>query len=164
MNHQVKLYRKRYYPEETIFLKDDRILELNEDYIITSWNSLKPRKDIASGISAYFPKKGIKVSKVFRDVHQVVYWYCDIISTSYNEESRSYVFTDLLVDILVYEDGSVRVVDLDELAQFIELEKISKKEVVYCLNCASNLLKDIDHGSFAAYQDIINRYDRTQTS
>lgn len=159
MNGQIKLYRKRYYPEETVFLKDDLILERTKEYIITRWNSLKPRKDIACGISAYFPEKGIKVSKVFRDDHSVVYWYCDIISTDYDEARLTYVFTDLLVDVLVYEDGSVRVVDLDELACFIDSEALSKKEVVYCLSCTANLLKDIEQGRFADYQEIINRYD-----
>ena len=159
-----RLFRKRIIPAECLPLDKDEIVSFENNRLVSKWHAIRPKKDLHHGISCYFFEDGFKVSKFYTEDGTLLYWYCDIISTSYNEESRSYVFTDLLVDILVYEDGSVRVVDLDELAQFIELEKISKKEVVYCLNCASNLLKDIDHGSFAAYQDIINRYDRTQTS
>ena len=44
------LYRKRFIPMETIALKDDKILLWQDDLIVTKWNSLKPRRDIGSGL------------------------------------------------------------------------------------------------------------------
>lgn len=50
MNHPA-LYRKRFIPDETVELKDDLILLISKDLIITSWDVLKPRRDISRGIS-----------------------------------------------------------------------------------------------------------------
>ena len=33
-----KIYRKRYMPNETVLLKDDEILRLDEDVLVTKWN------------------------------------------------------------------------------------------------------------------------------
>ena len=38
------LYRKRMIPEECVLLKDDKVLELTDDIIITKWNTLKPKR------------------------------------------------------------------------------------------------------------------------
>ena len=60
MDH-VKIYRKRMIPDECILLKDDIILEQTDDIIITSWNTLKPRRDFHHGYSCYYPDGYIKV-------------------------------------------------------------------------------------------------------
>ena len=61
--NQLKLYRKRYFPDELIYLKDDLVLHTETNLIITKWNTLIPRADIAYGISAYLIDKNIKISK-----------------------------------------------------------------------------------------------------
>ncbi|MBQ2320552.1 MAG: DUF402 domain-containing protein, partial [Lachnospiraceae bacterium] len=63
----LKLFRRRFIPEEIVELKDDKILSIDKtnNIIITKWNVLKPRNDIDHGISAYFINDGIKVSKIF---------------------------------------------------------------------------------------------------
>ena len=40
----VKLYRKRIIPEECILLEDDEILYLDQEVIITKWNTIHPKK------------------------------------------------------------------------------------------------------------------------
>ena len=45
------LYRKRLIPEECIPLKDDIILYMDDEVIVTKWNTLKPRKDFHHGYS-----------------------------------------------------------------------------------------------------------------
>ena len=50
MNNQVSLYRKRFIPCETNYLKDDKIVYMDENIIITKWDTLKPRKDIKRSI------------------------------------------------------------------------------------------------------------------
>jgi hypothetical protein len=72
---QIRLFRKRFFPDEIIELKDDLILSLSEKVLITKWNVLKPRDDIARGVSAYFFDLGVKVSKVYDAAGQNVYLY-----------------------------------------------------------------------------------------
>ena len=161
MESQWKLYRKRYLPDEIVHLKDDIILYHDEFRIVTSWNTLKPRKDIKRGISAYFMEEGLKISKVFNEKDDVVYWYCDIIRTE--KKDTSLIFHDLLADIIVYPDGSLRVVDLDELGQLLQENKIDKAFVSDALLKTNFLLTQIYNGNFKKYQSFINQFDRKKT-
>ncbi len=151
----VKLFRRRFIPEELTELKDDHIIMFKDGIIVTKWNVLKPRHDINNGISAYFIKDGIKVSKIFDEAGQFVYWYCDIIETAYNEEDNSYTFNDLLVDILVYPDGHVEVVDMDEFADAMESGILETSTIAFAMRSADLLLKTIYSGNFQKYTDYI---------
>ena len=73
MEQSIQLYRKRYIPNECILLKNDRILKVENNLILTCWNTLKPRKDISFGYSAYFIDKGFKVSKMYNEKKELVY-------------------------------------------------------------------------------------------
>lgn len=158
-NTKINLYRKRIIPEEMILLKDDVILHQDASTIITKWNSLKPRKDFSNGISAYFMDEGFKVSKIFDKHHKLVYWYCDIIETEYNSEQHTYIFTDLLADVVIYPDGELRVLDLDEIGDALEQKLISKDLSVKALRLCNQLLEKIYSGNFKKYQNIINKYE-----
>lgn len=151
----IKLFRKRFIPEETIELKDDRIIMFKNGILITKWDVLKPRQDINNGISAYFIKDGIKVSKIFDTNGCLVYWYCDIIETIHNENSNTFTFNDLLIDILVYPDGHVEVVDMGEFADAMENGMLSNSTIATALRNADALLKTIYSGNFSKYTDYI---------
>lgn len=144
----IRLYRKRYVPDETVELKDDEILHMDEEIIVTRWNVLNPRQDIDHGMSVYYMKEGFKISKVFDNSHQLVYWYCDIIETVYSKETYSYIFHDLLIDILIYPDNHVEVVDLDEFADFVENQNLSPSQLAKALRYTDNLLRYIYQGEF----------------
>lgn len=159
INTKINLYRKRIIPEEMILLKDDVILHQDASTIITKWNSLKPRKDFSNGISAYFMDEGFKVSKIFDKHHKLVYWYCDIIETEYNSEQHTYIFTDLLADVVIYPDGELRVLDLDEIGDALEQKLISKDLSAKALRLCNQLLEKIYAGNFKKYQNIINKYE-----
>lgn len=156
---QIHLYRRRYMPEEIVELKDDIILQITEDIIVTKWNVLKPRKDIDHGISIYYVKEGFKISKIFDEQDQLVYWYCDIIETSYEAETNTYTFHDLLIDILIYPDKHVEVVDLDEFADFTEHQSLPASLLAKALRCTDNLLKHIYQGDFDALTEPIQQYE-----
>lgn len=159
MEGDIKIFRKRYEPDEIIELKDDEILHRDNEYILTKWNCLKPRTDISHGISAYLLNENIKVSKVFRKDHSLVYWYCDIIRTEYEKDSKSYIFIDLLIDVLIHEDGTVNIVDLDEMGDLLLEGRITTEEAAISLKTTDKLLKMIQDGSFAKYQELINAAD-----
>lgn len=143
----IRLFRKRYLPSELVELKDDIILLRSDNLIITEWNVLKPRKDIAHGLSAYFTELGVKVSKVYSETDELVYWYCDIVDLEIKEDA--YIFTDLLVDVLVYPDNHVEVLDLDEFADISEENVISKETCLKILRRTNALLQRIYTGRFS---------------
>jgi len=157
---QVRLYRKRFIPNEMIYLKDDKILFQSDNMIITNWNTLKPRKDISSGVSAYFMDEGYKVSKVYNSTGNVVYWYCDIINTKKDLDQNSIVFEDLLIDVLVYETGLVKVVDSAELADALDTQMITSTVVSQALRSLDALLTIINSGNFHTLQMHINNFDQ----
>ena len=139
----IRLFRSRYMPDEIIELTDDEILCVSEDYLITRWHVLKPRKDIDHGISIYYLKKGFKISKIFDARGQMVYWYCDIIYTQRNAEQNTYTFHDLLADVLIYPDGHVEVVDLGEISDIMEAGTLEPRFVAMALRRTDELLSCI---------------------
>ena len=151
-----RLFRRRFSPDENIELKDDMILALEPNLIITSWNVLKPRRDISRGVSAYFIDKGIKVSKVFDNAGQMVYWYCDIIETHYDEKENTYTFNDLLIDVIVYPDGQVEVLDMDEFADAMEQGILSVGTIAHAMRATDDLLHTIYAGEFEKYTHYID--------
>lgn len=159
MSKDIKLYRKRIIPNETIFLKDDIILHYSNNFIITKWNTLKPRKDIDHGISAYFIDQGFKISKIFDCNHQLVYWYCDIISTTIEKDTHTYIFEDLILDIIVYEDGTHKIMDLPELSMAIENNRISPNLTSYALQKLDQLLNIIYEQKFFDLVQCINEFE-----
>ena len=90
------LFRRRFIPDEITPLSDDKVLKLEENLIITSWKTLNPRTDFASGMSAYFIDKGWKVSKFLDCEGNIKYWYCDIIDSIVDEENNSYIRAETL--------------------------------------------------------------------
>lgn len=146
---QIRLFRRRYLPDEMIELKDDEILSISENLIVTRWDVLKPRKDIARGYSAYFLQQGVKLSKVYDPSGNLVYWYCDIVKPVIDKAAGTYVFHDLMIDVLIYPDGSVQVVDLDEFADVMEQGTLDSATYLEALRATDALLKKIYAGKFS---------------
>ena len=142
------LYRKRIIPDECVLLKDDIILSCDEEHIITSWQALHPKKDLHHGCSCYFLKEGFKVSKFCRQSGDLLYWYCDIVEFHYHPDDNSLIVTDLLADVIIYPDGFVKVVDLDELVTALDSRTISLDTLKQSLLRLDKLLQIIYSGGF----------------
>ena len=147
MKHPI-LYRRRIIPDECILLKDDKILSCDEDNIITSWNALRPKKDLHHGLSCYFLKEGFKVSKFCYEDDSLLYWYCDIVDFDYTPSDNTLIVTDLLADVIIYPDGFVKVVDLDEMVTALESRSISLDTLKSGLQKLDKLLNIIYTGNF----------------
>lgn len=147
-----KIYRRRIIPAECILLKDDIILEQTDDTVITKWNTLNPKTSFTHGCSCYLLSEGIKLSKMYRGDGSLLRWYCDIVSYSYVIEDKSLVVTDLLADVIISPEGSVKVVDLDELAEALERSLITSDQAAACLRSLSQLLSLIYRGKFDRFQ------------
>lgn len=153
------LYRRRFIPDELIPLKDDVVLKMDQAFILTKWVTLHPRKDIARGISAFYLDQGFKVSKIYDKKDNLVYWYCDIIQSKPEPEKNTIIIEDLLIDVILYNDGSIRIMDLDELAEALEQQLITQQETTYALRTLNNLLKIISEGHFHTLQEPINQIE-----
>ena len=149
------LYRRRFIPDEFTNLTDDKILKFEDNLLITSWKTLNPRTDFASGVSAYFIDKGWKVSKFLDCSGNIKYWYCDIIDCIINEEENSFTYEDLLFDVVVYPNGNIKVLDCDEAADAREQNLITEEQLLKGLRSMNELLTTIYRGRFDRLQAVI---------
>ncbi|MCX4307546.1 MAG: DUF402 domain-containing protein [Acetatifactor sp.] len=152
------LYRKRLIPEECILLKNDRLLHRDDRILVTAWNTIKPRKDIHHGCSCYYLQEGFKVSRFYNEKNSLLYWYCDIVDYEYREKEDTYIVTDLLADVIVYPDGFVKVVDIDELATAKEAGLLSDDMLKKALLTLNHLLQIIYDGGFESLQKPLETY------
>lgn len=152
----LQIYRKRLIPEECILLKDDVIVEADEETIITKWTTLNPKANFSHGSSCYFLKEGIKVSKFYRDDDTLLYWYCDIVDYDFQAKDNALIVTDLLADVIIYPDGRMKVMDLDELADALERGLITTTRMSTCLRNLHALLSLIDRDKFDRLQSKLN--------
>ena len=156
MNTISGIYRRRLIPAERILLKDDIIVEQNDEFIVTKWNTIRPKPGFSHGCSCYFLREGIKVSKIYRADHSLLYWYCDIVDYSFDPADSSLTVTDLLADVILYPDGRMEVVDLDELAEAMERGLITKEQMTTCLRNLNHLLTVMYRDKFDRLQSRLN--------
>lgn len=152
---ELKLFRKRYIPAGCIPLKDDVIVEQTDDYILTTWHTINPKTAFDHGSSCYLLNEGVKISKFYRHDGSLLYWYCDIVEYDWTGEDTLTV-TDLLADMIVYPDGHMKVVDLDELAEALEKGLITQRQATTALRCLNNLLTMLYRDKFDRFQAILN--------
>ncbi|MDR2183900.1 MAG: DUF402 domain-containing protein [Clostridiales bacterium] len=155
----MKIYRRRYLPEELLWLKDDEIVLANREIIVTRWRALKPRPDFSHGISCYFLHRNYKISKFFGHDDTLLYYYCDIVKPETCAGGEEYIFNDLLVDVKVFPDGSHIILDLDELADVYQAGLISGADVACALKTLDGLLKAIYAGEFGEVVKILEDYE-----
>lgn len=142
----MKIYRKRYIPNEIIDISGDKVESVNENLLVTSWLPIHPRNDVAFGMSYTYLKKGWKISKFYDKDKNFLYWYCDIIDAQIKDEE--YILVDLLVDIKVYPDGRYEILDEEELDEALNEGLITKEQKKEALNKLNALLEIIKKGEF----------------
>ncbi len=162
-NNYPLLYRKRLIPLECVPLKDDEILNWDENIILTKWNALKPKKDLHHGYSCYFLKEGYKVSKFYTADNSLLYWYCDIVDFEKSTEEDALIVTDLLADVIIYPDGFVKVVDIDEMVTCLDEDLISLEQLKHSLTQLDKLLKIIYADKFDTLTIHIEEEERKNT-
>lgn len=142
----MKIFRKRFIPDEMVDISNDEIIHMDENLIITKWLPINPRGDIGSGVSFSFIKEGFKVSKFFNTNGDFIYWYCDIIDYKYNSLKDEHLFIDLLVDVKADKNWKYEVIDLDELAMAYKMELITASVLCDALEKLNKLLAQIKSG------------------
>lgn len=137
------LYRKRLIPMENVRLDKDHLLSLEDGMMITSWKTIRPKTELAYAYSCYYLDRGFKISRLYNHSHEFMYWYCDIIHTEYDARTDTYTFTDLLADVVVYGDGSYKILDLDELSEAFDKQLLSPSLMTKALLQLHDLLQMI---------------------
>ena len=146
MSEKPVLYRKRLIPSECIRLDSDEILLRSDSLLVTRWKTIRPKKELSCGSSCYLLDKGWKVSRFLNHSGELICWYCDIIDYTWDARTDTYVFTDLLADVLVYPSGEIRVADLDEVAQALEEGLLTQEQACLCLRRLDALLQEVYAG------------------
>ncbi|MCO4784022.1 MAG: DUF402 domain-containing protein [Candidatus Cloacimonetes bacterium] len=104
--------------------------------------------NIASAISIISVKHGVQISKKFDKDNQFCYWYCDMIKTKWTPKSGCFEITDLLVDVVIFPDNELRVIDLDEFIQAKEDHLIHLDDFQWAHNAVLNLMDRALLGDF----------------
>ena len=151
----MKIYRKRYIPNEIVDISGDELIYQDDEMIVTKWKPIRPKKDIAWGISYTLLNKGWKISKFYSFENELRYWYCDVIEADYNSEEDTLITTDLLVDLKVYPDGTHEVLDLEELDEAITENLITIHQQDDALKKLSELLELVENNQFPPMKEII---------
>ncbi len=165
MSDKIQLFRRRFIPNELTWLKDDEIVAYSDEKIVTTWRTLNPRPDFASGSSVYYRKKGVRVSKFYDKNGNFVCFYCDIVEETrlnLNEipptcdlkndaekyilhmnpkKDTAIVYNDLLADVIVKPGGTIIVSDLNELADAYESALITKEMMCRALRTTHEFLR-----------------------
>jgi len=142
------ILRKRLIPYETVNLSSDKILHFDDTLLITKWETIRPKKDFKSGVSYYFLDKSLKISRFYSHDCSFLYWYCDIIEANYNKDINTFLMLDLLLDIKVYPDNHIEVLDEDELLEAYNQHLITTEQFEYSQACTNSLITAIQEGDF----------------
>jgi uncharacterized protein len=152
------ILRTRYIPFETVDISSDEMLYRDDDILITRWKAIKPRADISGGISYTFLKEGIKISRFYDANKKFVYWYCDIIDVEYDRAVDQYTFIDLLLDVKLMPNGTMKVLDADELAIALEEGLITQEQACSSLKKMDYILQKVYNNSFPPAICLDERY------
>ncbi|MCL2352487.1 MAG: DUF402 domain-containing protein [Firmicutes bacterium] len=139
------LIRRRFIPDETITLHDE-VLRADGEVVLTRWKTLSPVHAFDGGRSCYFLNRGFKLSRFYRDGAPFDYIYCDLIETS--AAPGGYVFTDLLIDVLVYDSGFVKILDVGEVCDALDRGLIGVDTAKKAMRLLDGLLGIIYSGGF----------------
>ncbi len=142
------IYRKRFIPFETVDISGDELIHRDDNLLVTRWKAIRPRKDIAGGISFAYIAEGVKISRFYNNEGDFIYWYCDIIDVEHDLEKDSFTLIDLLIDVKIMPDGSVTILDADELAEALEKGLVTDAQACSSLRKLDKLLKMIYSGEF----------------
>ena len=139
---RLTVIRKRLIPNEEIDISGDEQLFFDGNLLVTRWLPIRPRRDIGWGISHTYIKEGYKVSAVYDCEGYFKHWYWDIIEAQFESGNRL-VVKDLLIDVVVEENFTIKILDLQEFEEAMAAGLICQKEHIYALNILKKILADV---------------------
>ena len=141
--NNLTLFRRRFIPDECVELKDDIVLKRTDSMIVTKWHVIKERRDFSDGYSCFYLDRGYRISKFLKSNGDLLFWYFDIVDYDMDSANNALHIIDLLADVVVYPNGKLRVVDLDELSEAFEKHLIDETLLKKSLLSLNRLLNEI---------------------
>ncbi len=141
--NNLTLFRKRFIPDECVELKDDIVLKRTDSLVVTNWKVIREKRNFSSGFSCFYLNKGYRISKFLTSDGSLYCWYFDIVTYELDEKENKLLVIDLLADVIVYPDGRIKVVDLDELSEAFEKRLIDETLLKKSLLSLNRLLNEI---------------------
>ena len=142
------ILRRRFIPDETVNLSGDVVLYRDERLIVTRWRTIRPKTAFAGGVSYYFLDDSAKISRFYSREGEFLYWYVDIVDIVYRADEDTLLVVDLLLDAKIMPDGSVTVLDEDELEAALARGLITPEQHRLSRERLGALLSDIAQGRF----------------
>ena len=112
----VKIIKHKLCPYESQDITNDHWHHISEDLLISTWNPVESEMQVASVLSIFELSKGVQISKKFNAQGQLKYWYCDLIAARYEDEALH--ITDLILDLVIFPDGVLQVIDVSEYQKY----------------------------------------------
>ncbi|TLS36588.1 DUF402 domain-containing protein [Pseudalkalibacillus caeni] len=84
--------------------------------------------------------------------HSIVQWYIDIIKTSGIDKNGIPWFDDLYLDIVVFSNGKIHLLDEDELLDAYANKKITKEDFTLANNEAKKIMLQLEQSLFPLLQ------------
>lgn len=157
----ITVIRKRYIPNEEVDISGDRILLKTDDILMTKWRPIKPRGDFSWGMSYVDLHDNYKISRFYDENDNFLFWYCDILEIDYSRDDsgEKYIFTDLLIDIIVNPDGTYEIKDIDEINEALEKGLIDKRQYDTSVFAMDRLVENIQKGAFPPAKFDYKKYE-----
>ena len=145
---KLKIYRKRFIPDEITDISGDEILYHDSEILVTRWKPIHPRDDFAGGISFAFILEGYKIGYFYGQNKEFLFWYIDFIETEIDKEKNSITLVDLLIDVKIFPDGRKIILDIDELGEALKNGFIDKRQYEVALKNLYKVTDMIQVGKF----------------
>lgn len=148
----VELVLRKISPAEKKTTLHDEVLFYNkgEGIIVTKWIPHRKREDdLASGISIWLLKRGWKLNIFFNENGQLTKWHCDVGRFLYKckeEKLVRIIFEDLILDFIIYSDGSYKVEDEEQYQEALKQKILSDDQMVYPPIALRNLKEAFEKG------------------
>ncbi len=81
---------------------------------------------------------------------------------TYKEEDNALIVTDLLADVVIYPDGYIKVLDLDELAVALEKHLCEPQIITQALRKLDNLLNLLYDDKFDTLSSNIDKLEKNE--
>lgn len=154
---RLTVIRKRLIPNEEVDISGDEQLSFDGNLLVTRWLPIRPRRDIGWGISYTNIEESYKISAVFDCTGYFKHWYWDIIDAQFETGSRLIV-KDLLIDIIVERDFTIKILDIRELEEALETGLICLREHTLALNVLKKIFIDILERNFPLQEALYGLY------
>ncbi|PIQ25588.1 hypothetical protein COW36_21330 [bacterium (Candidatus Blackallbacteria) CG17_big_fil_post_rev_8_21_14_2_50_48_46] len=138
MTSQLPIRKQKLHPVREVNLSGDTWLHQDEHLCVSYWHLPRTESDqVAHTLTLTIFDEAIQIHSKHNAAGERLYWYCDLLEVKRDE--GGWHLTDLLLDVVVFPDGSTRMLDLGELAEALEEGGIHPQQAAQALRLAETI-------------------------